>query len=127
MEKKKWTFVNAENVVGYVDGVYTSKMLTGDEMAGLPVINWSVDTLDWKIREAGHIRDVIVENAKDGDIVLMHDLYDSTAEASKTFVRELVNRGYQLVTVSELAEAKGFTLENGQVYYDFYVKKDDGN
>ncbi len=46
MEKKKWTFVNAENVVGYVDGVYTSKMLTGDEMAGLPVININEGTLE---------------------------------------------------------------------------------
>ena len=39
MEKKPWKLVNAENVVGYVDGDYESKMLTGDEMAGMPVIN----------------------------------------------------------------------------------------
>ena len=93
----------------------------------MPMICWSVDTEDWKTKNANSTCDAVLNNVYDGAIVLMHDLYDSTAEASKTFVRELVNRGYQLVTVSELAEAKGFTLENGQVYYDFYVKKDDGD
>lgn len=45
MEKKPWKLVNAENVVGYVDGDYESKMLTGDEMAGMPVININEGTL----------------------------------------------------------------------------------
>ena len=46
MEKKKWSFVNAENVVPYVcDETYSSKQLTGDELAGFPVININEGTL----------------------------------------------------------------------------------
>ena len=45
MDKKPWKLVNAENVVGYVDGDYTSKMPTGDEMSGMPVININEGTL----------------------------------------------------------------------------------
>ncbi len=45
MDKKPWKLVNAENVIGYVDGDYVSKMLTGDEMAGTPVININEGTL----------------------------------------------------------------------------------
>jgi peptidoglycan/xylan/chitin deacetylase (PgdA/CDA1 family) len=49
----------------------------------------------------------------------MHDIYPETAEAVKTIVPELTSQGYQLVTVSELAELKGVTLQPGQVYGSF--------
>lgn len=46
MEKQKWTLVNSENVKPYVcDATYSSKQLTGDEIAGLPVININEGTL----------------------------------------------------------------------------------
>ena len=53
----------------------------------------------------------------------MHDLYEQTAEASETIIPELIKRGYQLVTVSELAQARGVSMENGKVYYSFYKMK----
>ena len=55
---------------------------------------------------------------KDGDIILMHDLYDTTADASDILIPELINRGYQLVTVSELASYRGGMMP-GQSYYKF--------
>lgn len=84
--------------------------------AGLPLILWSVDTLDWKSRNAYSVYNHILSNAKDGDIVLMHDIYSSTAEAVKMVVPELVRRGFQIVSVSELAKAKGYNLSAGNVY-----------
>ena len=58
MEKKKWTLVNAENVVPYVcDVTYSSKMLTGDEMAGMQVININEGTLKPFNRTAGGVHD----------------------------------------------------------------------
>ena len=65
-------------------------------------------------------KDAQAAGVKDGDIVLMHDLYEQTAEASETIIPELIKRGYQLVTVSELAQARGVSMENGKVYYSFY-------
>ena len=83
---------------------------------GKPLINWSIDTLDWKSRNAASVQSKVLDHVKDGDIILMHDLYKSTADACDVIIPELTKRGYQLVTVSELAAAKGVALENGKLY-----------
>lgn len=85
-----------------------------------PVINWSIDTRDWENRNTEIIVNSILEDVKDGDIILMHDLYDTTAEASKIVIPELVKRGYQLVTVEELFEYKEATATVGMQYYNVY-------
>lgn len=85
-----------------------------------PIINWSIDTRDWESRNAEAITQIIYENVKDGDIILMHDLYESSLEASKTVIPELINRGYQLVTISELSESREVILRAGQTYYKIY-------
>lgn len=81
----------------------------------VPMIYWSVDTEDWKSRNA---KSVLQECKviQDGDIVLMHDLYPSTAEAVKKLVPRLVKQGYQLVTIDELFHYKGIEAEAGKVY-----------
>ena len=85
---------------------------------GMPSIIWSVDTLDWKTRNADSTRRAVLNRVKDGDIVLMHDLYSATATASETIIPALVERGYQLVTVSELAECRGGMKDTG-AYHNF--------
>lgn len=80
------------------------------------IINWSVDTLDWKSRDADSVYKEIMNTVQDGDIILMHDLYDSTAEAVSRVVPELVAQGYQLCTVDELFELKGIELHSGTVF-----------
>lgn len=87
--------------------------------AGVPVILWNVDTLDWKSRNAYAVAQHVLTHATDGDIILMHDIYASTAEAVKIIVPALLARGFQLVTVSELAAAKGVSLASGSAYYGF--------
>ena len=86
--------------------------------AGMPLILWNIDTEDWKSRNANSVINRALNKVKDGDIILMHDLYQSTAEACETIIPELINRGFQLVTVSEMAQAKGVILENGKLYYN---------
>ncbi len=88
------------------------------QWVGIPSIIWSIDTLDWKTRNADSTKRAVLDHVKDGDIVLMHDLYSATASASETIIPELVKRGYQLVTVSELAECRGGMQETG-AYYSF--------
>lgn len=87
----------------------------------MPAILWSIDTLDWKTRDAQQTINTVLEQVKDGDIILMHDLYDATAEASETIIPELIRRGYQLVTVSELASYRGGMLP-GRTYSKFRPK-----
>lgn len=83
-----------------------------------PMIYWSVDTEDWKSRDTDKIVKHVMSNVKDGDVILFHDLYDTTAAAIEILVPKLVEQGYQIVTVSEMYEAKGIKLEPGKVYYN---------
>ena len=85
---------------------------------GCPIILWSVDSRDWESKDCDKVCSTIIGKLKDGDIVLMHDLYKSTADATKKIVPALVNEGFQLVTVEEMAIVKtdGKGLENGAVY-----------
>lgn len=82
-------------------------------------VNWNVDTEDWRYRNVDHIYNAIINTVKDGDIVLMHDLYDTTIEAVKKALPELYVRNFQVVSVTELANLKGYQLENKKVYNSF--------
>lgn len=87
--------------------------------AGMPCIMWNKDSLDWQTKNTQSTIDYVLNNAKDGDVILMHDIHSATIDAALYLVPELTNRGYQLVTVSELAEAKGVTLQAGERYSQF--------
>lgn len=81
-----------------------------------PVVLWDLDTEDWDSRNAQTIVDKVMSEVKDGDIVLMHDIYESTAEAVEILVPKLKEQGFQIVTVSEMARYKGKALELGKAY-----------
>lgn len=90
----------------------------------LPIYLWSVDTLDWKSRDAQSILEE-VKKAGDlnGKVILMHGIYASTAEATAELVPYLREQGYELVTVSELIEAKhGEKPENSKIYGYAYFR-----
>lgn len=97
-----------------VGGAYNE---TVSANVGLPMIIWSLDTQDWRYRDSAHVASAILDNVSDGDIILMHDLYVSTADAMDIVIPELVRRGYTLVTVSEMAEARGLNMQAGTAYY----------
>ena len=86
---------------------------------GMPMILWNIDTLDWKTRDTQSTIDNVLNTADDGDIVLMHDIHSSTVDAALQLIPKLIENDYQLVTVSEMAEARGTVLQNGKVYTDF--------
>ena len=96
--------------------------ISSDRVSESPyaVVNWSVDTLDWEHRKpAGDAESInkIVENAlknvKDGDIILMHDIYNNTYEATVIILQRLNEMGFNVVTVSELL---GDNLQSGVLY-----------
>lgn len=82
----------------------------------LPMILWSIDPMDWKTQDPEKIANHILSRVKDGDIILMHDIFKATADAVELLIPELLNRGFQLVTVSELYETKGRVLQVGKIY-----------
>ncbi len=79
-------------------------------------ITWDLDPEDWLRRDKNYIIDYVMENVKDGDIILMHDLYDSTVEAVAELLPKLYAEGYQVVSISELASLKEQTLEKHNIY-----------
>lgn len=87
-------------------------------LVSYPMIQWNIDTQDWSSKDKDAIAASVLSQAKDGSIILMHDLYSSTAEAFETVIPLLAAQGYQFVTVSEMYAAKGMPLEAGQVYFN---------
>ncbi|MGY4704238.1 polysaccharide deacetylase family protein [Bacillus safensis] len=73
---------------------------------GMKVTLWDVDPEDWKIRNSQQITNRVLSHAADGRSVLMHDIYESSAQAAVKIIHELTKQGYQLVTVSELEQLK---------------------
>lgn len=82
----------------------------------VPMVCWNVDSEDWKSRNTKKVLSRC-RSIGDGDIVLMHDLYPTTAKAVASLVPQLHKKGFQMVTVDELFYYKGIKAEGGTVYY----------
>lgn len=86
----------------------------------VPLISCGVDSGDW---DSGTYDSVMQKmrtaestGKLENSIILMHENYDFTAQAVETLVPELKAKGYEIVSVSELAYLKGKTLQAGYVY-----------
>jgi peptidoglycan/xylan/chitin deacetylase (PgdA/CDA1 family) len=86
---------------------------------GLAVLNWSVDPRDWATRDVGAITAMVIDSVRDGDVILLHDMTDSSVAAALDIIDHLKQEGFRFVTVSELARLKGITIEPGKVYTKF--------
>lgn len=84
---------------------------------GIALINWSVDTVDWKYKDADTVYQAVMAEAKNGAIILCHDLHKTTVDAMERVIPALLAEGYQLVTVTELLTSNGGTVEAGSLYY----------
>ncbi|MBB5262931.1 peptidoglycan/xylan/chitin deacetylase (PgdA/CDA1 family) [Catenibacillus scindens] len=81
-----------------------------------PVILWSVDTRDWTGMGAEDIADYIVKTAGEGDIILLHDIFENSVAGALMAIDTMMENGYTFVTVDEMFENKGISLEPGKVY-----------
>ena len=94
-------------------GALNSRVRRVARELGYSFLNWSLDTRDWHYRDAQHLYDFIMERAKDGSIILMHDIRRPTADAMIYVIPALIERGFQLVTATELIEYFEGGLEPG--------------
>ena len=83
---------------------------------GAPIILWGVDPEDWRDRDSDRQTAAILNTARDGSIILLHDIYPSSVETALRVADELMAKGYQFVTVEELFALRGVTPENGKEY-----------
>lgn len=98
--------------------------ITDEQMSavGKPFFMWSTDSLDWKLMDADADYNQIMNDSSlgDGSIILMHDIHEPSVKcATEKLIPALIDQGYKLVTVSELAEAKDVTLQSAS-YSDFW-------
>lgn len=84
--------------------------------APTPLIDWTIDTLDWTGVSEDAIYHSVFDNRFSGAIVLMHDGYKHTVDALKRLLPDLYNDGYQVVGISQLAKMHNCTLKQGSVY-----------
>ena len=124
VEEARWAIMEP---VEYVDEMlgyrmktyrppYGSRNYDLEDSIGMPAILWTVDSKDWSNRDADVTYSNVMRDIRDGDIVLMHSLYMSSEKASERLVPDLMNMGFQLVTVSELLEYKGIDINTLRVY-----------
>lgn len=85
--------------------------------AGVPMIYWSVDTEDWKHKNVKYVSKYIVKHARDGEIVLLHDIHPTSVDGFIKALPELKKKGFELVTVSELYNIYGKKMKKGIMYY----------
>lgn len=89
-------------------------------MAGCPILLWSIDPEDWRDRDGERVAAEVTAQARDGGIILMHDIFPESVDAALEIVDALHAQGYLFCTVEELFAARGVPLEAGQVYWNAY-------
>lgn len=73
-----------------------------EEEIGMTPVLWSLDSLDWKLKDTGKIIHQVLKDVKDGDIILLHDIFPSSVEAALELIDILQREGYVFVTADEL-------------------------
>ena len=89
-------------------------------MAGCPILLWSIDPEDWRDRDGERVAAEVTAQARDGGIILMHDIFPESVDAALEIVDALHAQRYLFCTVEELFAARGVPLEAGQVYWNAY-------
>lgn len=82
----------------------------------VPLIHWSLDTEDWSVLNADKIARSIIDAAQDGDVVLLHDAYETSVDAALRTIDALSERGCVFVTVEELFDVMDIAPEAGKLY-----------
>lgn len=98
-------------------GCSTDQVVQAAKDRGLSLVFWNVDPRDWATEDRAAIAARVEEKARDGDIILLHDMSDSSVDAALALVDELTGRGFRFVTVSELARLRGKAMNPGESYY----------
>lgn len=81
-----------------------------------PLITWTVDPEDWRLLDAAKVTQAVLAAVESGDVILLHDIYESSVEAALRIVDALQAEGYRFLTLRELMETEGVTPGAGELY-----------
>lgn len=88
--------------------------------AGCPIILWSIDPEDWRDQNTDRVAAEVIAEARDGGIILMHDIFPESVDAALQIVDALHAQGYLFCTIDQLFAARGIPLEAGESYWNAY-------
>lgn len=94
------------------------------EARQLAILSWSVDPKDWATGDPAAIERSVLKNVKDGDIILLHDMTASSVRAALDIVDALLEKGFEVVTVSEMARLRAVRPRPGKTYTSFPAKEE---
>lgn len=101
-------------------GEVSDTMRRISEYLGFAMVNSNVDPEDWRFMDADVIYNAVLEQAHDGAIIMSHEIFGTTLEAYQRIIPELLSRGFQLVTISELLSHRLGEIEPGRVYFSVH-------
>ena len=100
-------------------GVYGKCVQSAAEAHELSILHGSVDPKDWAVHDAQAIKNAVLNQVRDGDVILLHDMSDSSVTAALEIIDALQEQGYRFVTASQLADARNVILVPGKKYTRF--------
>ena len=105
-------------------GLYCPNVQSAAQEQDLSLLHWSIDPKDWATNNVDAIKKTVLNQVRNGDVILLHDMTDSSVKAALAIVDALQARGFRFVTASELAKLRNITLIPGQKYEQFAKTKD---
>lgn len=100
-------------------GILNDAVCLAAKEANLALLTWSVDPRDWATQDVAAVQRAVVDQVRDGDVILMHDMSDSSVDAALAIVDRLQARGFTFYTASALITERGAIPQPGQVYTRF--------
>ena len=98
-------------------GSYNNALLETAESLNLKTIQWDVDSLDWKGLSAGDITSRVVNSAKSGSIILMHNNADNVTSALRMVLDNLLKKEYKITSIGELVYEKDYEVDRNGVQH----------
>ena len=95
------------------------------EVRLLAILSWSVDPRDWATTDTLSVERSVMQNIRDGDIILLHDMSASSVQAALDIIDSLQKEGFRFVTVSELAKLRGVRIKPGKTYKCFPPEEEE--
>ncbi len=101
-------------------GAFNDRVKAIGKDLGVHFVNWNIDTVDWKTRNAQSTYNEIINTAANGNIVLCHDIHSSSVDSMESVIPKLLEEGYTFVTVSDLLLVGQGEIKAGEVYFSMY-------
>lgn len=100
-------------------GAMSDAVRKASAQLGLAILGWSVDPKDWSVHDAAAVEASVLGDVEDGDVILLHDMCDSSVDAALAIVDKLQQWGFRVVTASELAARRRIVPKAGVLYFNF--------